>query len=224
MIVAIDGPSGSGKSTTAWEVAKRLGWLYLDTGAMYRAIGIAFRDHGVDSTEEAAEELVPTLTVDLEPGAEAVRVLLNGDDVTDRIRTPEAADVASRVSALATIRTALIQTQRRIAQQERKKGSGVVIEGRDIGTVVFPNAEVKFFFTADLDTRARRRLKEGNGSTTHQQVRKELAARDRRDMERELSPLVAASDAIHLDTTNLSIEEQVQRVLDAVEQHRSATF
>ena len=224
MIVAIDGPAGSGKSTTARRVADRLGWLYLDTGAMYRAVGLAFRDQGLPFTDAAAAALLPGLDVRLQPDADRVRVALNGDDVTDRIRTPEAADGASRVSALAPVREAMVALQRRVALAHEADG-GVVVEGRDIGTVVFPEADVKFFLVADLDARARRRLvDQGQGEeagpdpdpSALEQVRSEIAERDRRDESRALAPLRPASDALLLDTTSLSIEEQVERVLAAV--------
>ncbi len=220
MIVAIDGPAGSGKSTTARRVADRLGWLYLDTGAMYRAVGLAFRDQGLPFTDDAAAALLPGLDVRLQPDADRVRVALNGDDVTDRIRTPEAADGASRASALAPVREAMVALQRRVAREH--DADGVVVEGRDIGTVVFPEAEVKFFLVADLDARARRRLgdpgeagPDGAPAAFHQ-VRAEIAERDRRDQSRDLSPLRPAPDAITLDTTSLTIDQQVDHVLAAV--------
>lgn len=225
VIVAIDGPAGSGKSTTARRVADRLGWLYLDTGAMYRAVGLAFREQGLPFTDDAAAALLPGLDVRLQPGPDRVRVALNGDDVTDRIRTPEAADGASRVSALGSVREAMVALQRRVARDQEAEGGGVVVEGRDIGTVVFPGAEVKFFLVADLEARARRRLADqGAGPdgapAALNQVRAELAERDRRDQSRALSPLRPAPDAETLDTTGLSIDQQVERVLAAVRRAR----
>ena len=213
MIVASDGPAGSGKSTTARAVADRLGWLYLDTGAMYRAVGLAFRANGCSFDEAAAADLVPGLDVRLLPGPDSVRVTLDGDDVTDRIRTPEAALDASRASALGPVREAMVALQRRAAD-----GHDVVVEGRDIGTVVFPDAEVKFFLVADLDARASRRLAQGESddASAFESVRSDLAERDRRDQSRALSPLKPAPDAVVLDTTGLTIDQQVERVLDAV--------
>ena len=158
MIVALDGPAGSGKSTTARRVADRLGWLYLDTGAMYRAVGLAFGDQSLPFTERAAAALVPGLAIGLVPAPDGVHVSLGDQDVTARIRTPEAAEAASRVSALGPVRTAMVAQQRAVAAAHEATGHGVVVEGRDIGTVVFPGAAVKFFLTADLDARARRRL------------------------------------------------------------------
>ena len=233
MIVAIDGPAGSGKSTTARLTAERLGWLYLDTGAMYRAVGLAFRERGLPMTDAAAADLVPGLDVRLQPGPGGTRVALDGDDVTDRIRTSEASRDASRVSALAPVRAAMVALQRRAARDYAAShpDGGVVVEGRDIGTVVFPDADVKFFLVADLEARARRRLADDAGGPAMpagpdaapaalEQVRADLAERDRRDESRDVAPLRAAPDAVTLDTTALTIDQQVEQVLDAVRRVR----
>lgn len=220
MIVAIDGPAGSGKSTTARRVADRLGWLYLDTGAMYRAVGLAFRDQELPFTEEAAAALMPGLTVRLDPVSDGVLVSVNGADVTERIRSSEASDGASRVSALAPVRVAMVDAQRAVAGDQAGSGRGVVVEGRDIGTVVFPDAAVKFFLIADLEARAARRSADSGADGVREEevarVRAELAERDRRDESREIAPLRAADDAVTLDTTHLTIEEQVDIVIAAV--------
>ncbi|MDT0630967.1 (d)CMP kinase [Rubrivirga sp. S365] len=225
MIVALDGPAGSGKSTTARRVAERLGWLYLDTGAMYRAVGVAFRDRGLPFTAAAARDLLPALDVRLRPAPDRTRVALDGVDVTDRIRTAQAAEDASRVSKLAPVREAMVALQRTVARET--DAGGVVAEGRDVGTVVFPDADVKFFLVADLDARARRRLADfaasdaggagsGGDPAAFEKVRAEIAERDRRDESRALAPLRPAPDARRLDTTALSVEDQVDEVLRAV--------
>ena len=222
VIVALDGPAGSGKSTTARRVADRLGWLYLDTGAMYRAVGLAFGDQSLPFTDSAAAALVPGLAIGLVPAPDGVRVSLGGADVTARIRTPEAAEAASHASALGLVRDAMVAQQRAVARAHEATGAGVVVEGRDIGTVVFPDAAVKFFLVADLDARARRRLDDlaaartDEAVPTFETVRAELAARDVRDETRAIAPLRAAPDAVRLDTTALSVDEQVEAVVRAV--------
>lgn len=224
MIVAIDGPAGSGKSTTARCVAEKTGWLYLDTGAMYRAAGLAFLRQEAPFTAEAAARVMSAAEVDLAPHPGGLRVLLDGEDVTDAIRTPEASRAASQAATLAPVREKLVEAQRRIARREVEAGGGVVLEGRDIGTVVFPDADVKFFLTADLAARARRRHAElaekatagGTDAPALGAVSDDLDERDRRDASRALAPLRPADDAVHLDTTALSVEEQVGRVLGAI--------
>ena len=200
-------------------MAQRLGWLYLDTGAMYRAVGLAFRERSLPFTEDAAAALVPDLTVDLAPGPDGVRVALNGRDVTGQIRTAQAASDASLASALGPVRDALVALQRRVADRQPDDG-GTVAEGRDIGTVVFPDADVKFFLVADLDARARRRyddlVRADPDAPAFETVRDDLAERDRRDQTRALAPLRPAPDAVVLDTTAIGPDEQVERVLDAV--------
>ena len=230
MIVALDGPAGSGKSTTARRVADRLGWLYLDTGAMYRAVGVAFRDRDLPFTAAAARTLLPALDVRLHPAPDRTRVALDGVDVTDRVRTAQAAEDASRASALGPVREAMVALQRTVAREA--DAGGVVAEGRDVGTVVFPDADVKFFLVADLDARARRRLDDfrvaGGGAETEaertafERVRAEIEARDQRDASRALAPLRPAPDARRLDTTALSVDEQVEEVLAAVRAAQAA--
>ena len=223
VIVALDGPAGSGKSTTARRVADRLGWLYLDTGAMYRAVGLAFGEQNLPFTDAAARALVSGLAIGLVPAPDGVHVSLGGADVTARIRTPGAAEAASRVSALGPVRDAMVAQQRAVARAHEATGAGVVVEGRDIGTVVFPDAAVKFFLVADLDARARRRLDDlvvlaartGAAVPAFETVRDDLAARDARDRTRAVAPLRAAPDAVLLDTTALSVDEQVETVVRA---------
>ena len=192
---------------------------------MYRAVGLAFREQSLPFTDAAAAALVPDLTVDLAPSPDGVRVALNGQDVTHRIRTVQAASDASLASALGPVRDALVALQRRVADRQ-PDGHGVVAEGRDIGTVVFPDADVKFFMVADLDARARRRhddlLRIDSDAPPFETVREDLAERDRRDQTRAIAPLKPAPDAVVIDTTEIGPDEQVARVLDAVARAQSA--
>jgi cytidylate kinase len=197
MLVAIDGPAGAGKSTVARAVARALDFTYLDTGAMYRAAGLA-----KDPTRAR---------IDFDDD----RVLLDGDDVTDRLRTPEASENASRVAADPNVRRALVEQQRRIVSE-----GDWVAEGRDIGTVVAPDAEVKVFLHADPHERARRRAAEIGADVD--QVFMEQQIRDQRDSEREDSPLKAAEDAVDVDTTGLTIDQVVDRIVALAEGARTA--
>ena len=218
MIVAIDGPAGSGKSTTARAVARRLGYLYLDTGAMYRAVALAFLQHEAAATPEAAARLLPDVRVDLRHEAGHLRVLLNGEDVSEVIRRPEVGAMASAVSALAAVREKMTAEQRRLGHA-LADSPGVVLDGRDIGTVVFPEAAVKIFMLADPAVRARRRQAELDARGTPQPfetVLAEMQQRDAQDSRRALAPLRQAADAIELDTTERSFEEQVQFVVERV--------
>lgn len=209
-IVAIDGPTGAGKSTVARELARELGFTYLNTGAMYRAVALAAGRGGIDpDAPDAAARLEPLLdsiTLRLEQD----RVLLNGEDVAAHLSDPVVGDRASRLSAMAIVRVYM----RELQQTAGSKGA-IVMEGRDIGTVIFPDAEFKFFLNADLRTRAERRYKEliqKGVSTTLDEVCAQLEARDRRDQERELAPLKPADDAIVIDSTNDSVAEVVARL------------
>ncbi len=219
MIVAIDGPAGSGKSTTARRVADAVGWLYLDTGAMYRTVALAFLDRGIAFTDEAADGLLSSLNLDLRMGLDGLQVMLDGQDVTDRIRTPEATEAASRVSTLPSVRHRLVEEQRRMARQQTADGLGVVMEGRDIGTVVFPDADVKVYMVANPEARAERRHREltDQGKTVSlDAVAEDIAERDARDATRAVSPLRQAEDAVVLDTTGLDISDQVERVVELI--------
>lgn len=203
MVVAIDGPAGAGKSTVARAVAGALGFTYLDSGAMYRCVGLAAREQGREPAEVA-----PALRIEL-----GERVLCDGLDVTDAIRTPEASEAASRAAADPAVRGAVV------AQQQRLVASGDwVAEGRDIGTVVAPGAAVKVFLTASPEERARRRAAQLGADVAT--VLAEQTIRDERDTTREHSPLVAADDAVQLDTTGLTQDEVVARVVALVEQAR----
>lgn len=226
MIVAIDGPAGSGKSTTARRVADALGWLYIDTGAMYRATGLAFIDADAPMTSKGAEHVLPGLRLDLHrDGQGQLRVFLSGDEVTERIRRPEASEIASRVSALPSVRARMVDVQRRLARERIAEGGGVVMEGRDIGTVVFPDADVKVFMVANPADRAARRhleLTQRGETVSIDAVAEDIAARDARDVGRDLAPLRQATDAVILDTSGLTIEDQVERVLALVREQQTA--
>lgn len=203
MVVAIDGPAGAGKSTVARAVADALGFTYLDSGAMYRAVGLSLLENGGTASERAEE-------LELELGD---RVRANGRDVTDAIRSPEVSDAASKVATNPKVRAALVGKQRELLGQ-----GDWVAEGRDIGTVVAPDAEVKVFLTASPEERARRRAEElGTDAET---VQRDQALRDAQDEEREHSPLVRAEDAVELDTSGLSIDEVVARIVELVNSAR----
>lgn len=200
MVVAIDGPAGAGKSTVARAAARALGFTYLDSGAMYRAVGLMARRHGGAASERADE-------LDIRLGD---RVLVNGEDVTETIRSPEVSEAASKVATNPRVREALVQKQR-----ELMSSGDWVAEGRDIGTVVAPDAEVKVFLTASPEERARRRAEELG--TDVDMVLRDQALRDAQDMEREHSPLTAAPGAVELDTSGLSVDDVVDRIVDLVE-------
>ncbi|MBV8864522.1 MAG: (d)CMP kinase [Acidobacteriaceae bacterium] len=213
VIVAIDGPAGAGKSTLAKRIAQKLGFVYINSGAMYRAIALwALRLQVSLSDMHRLEQLAQAAQITLEAGAD--RVFLNGEDVTDAIRGPEISDAASQVSAVPGVRRALLGLQRGIAEQ-----TSVVMEGRDIGSVVFPQAQVKIFLDADPAERARRRaleLEENGRNTDVAAVADELQIRDERDRQRLEAPLVQAPDAEFLDTTSLSLEQVETEILRIV--------
>ncbi len=215
MKIAIDGPSGAGKSYLAKAIAKRLGIVYVDTGALYRTIGLYVRRKEVKPDDASAvEALLPEINLELVYADGVQKVILCGDDVGDKIRTPEMSMYASAVSAIPAVRTFLLSTQRDIAAK-----NSVVMDGRDIGTVILPDADVKIFLTASNEARAKRRyaeLCEKGISTTYEDVLSEMIVRDKNDSTREVAPAVAAEDAILLDNSELNAEETVLAALEII--------
>lgn len=210
--VAIDGPSGAGKSTVARDVAARMGYVYVDTGAMYRAIGLAVYRRGITGEDTAGIiASLPTVDISLAYQDGMQHVLLNGEDVSEAIRTPEIAQYASKVSAVPEVRRFLLDVQRDMA-----KNSNILMDGRDIGTVILPDAPVKIFLTASAKTRAERRyreLKEKGQQVTLEGVLADIQARDRQDTTRAVAPLRQADDAVLLDTSALDLEQSIAAVL-----------
>ena len=217
-IVAIDGPAGAGKSTTARLVAKRLGFIYVDTGALYRALTLKALQKGIAPSDRAAiEQLAGDTILDLRLDDGHQQVLLDGENVTNEVRSLEVTNNIGPISAMPKVRELLVQRQRKIA--EENSALGVVMEGRDIGTVVFPNAEVKIFMRASIEVRTQRRQKEllrRGVNTDFATLREEILRRDQQDTNRAAGALRKADDALELDTTGLNIEQQVNFIVDAV--------
>lgn len=212
IVIAIDGPSGAGKSTVARQLARRIGYDQIDTGAMYRAAALLIDRCAVDINDESKLEVFcASLDIKLDYSKGSLRVLANGEDVTGQIRTPEMSLLTSRISALQPVRFALAKVQRRMGQAGR-----VVLEGRDIGTVVFPDAELKFFLHASPEERGRRRFEELSAkgiAVTLEETIAEVIQRDQQDSERDIAPLCQADDAIAVDSSSMSIDD----VLDLME-------
>jgi cytidylate kinase len=221
LIVAIDGPAGAGKSTVAKRLAKELGYTYMDTGAMYRAFAWRVMVEGVKLEDEAKlTSLLKNTTIKLKEEDGSLRVFVNGTDVTDRIRTPEISQLASKVSALKRVRERMVDLQRLIGSK-----GGVVAEGRDIGTVVFPNAEVKIYLDASSEERARRRFKElrqQGRAVTLDDTYEEMEERDRRDKERAVAPLSKAKDAVAIDSTHLGVGGVIDKIMEEVKNKMQA--
>jgi len=209
MIIAIDGPSGSGKSSTAKAVARTLAYTYLDTGAMYRAVALGVLRLEIDPfNDERVAEVVKDMTVSFK----GEDVFLNGDDVSKIIRYEETSKAVTPVSANPAVRALLIKKQQEIAADH-----DIVMEGRDIGTVVFPNADYKFFLIADPNVRAMRRLKETEEDLSLEEIKADLLRRDKKDSSRKHSPLKKAEDAIEIDTSDLTFDEQVDKLLSFIQ-------
>ena len=215
--IALDGPSGAGKSTLAKMMAKRLGIVYVDTGAMYRSIGLYAIRRGVSpADEDAVCALLPEIRLSVRFEGGEQRIYVCDEDVTPYIRTPEISMAASRVSAIPAVRTFLLDTQRNLA-----KSASVIMDGRDIGTVIFPDAEVKIFLTASAEARAKRRtaeLLEKGIETSYEEVLRDIEARDKNDRERDVAPAVAAADATVLDNSLLDLAGSVDAALRIIEE------
>ena len=211
IIIALDGPAGSGKTTTAKIVADKLGYLYIDTGAMYRAVTLAWIRQNKEYSDAGVIDMLDSLQIELRQSEVGQRTILNGEDVSDDIRLPEVTKLVSPVSAIAEVRDKLVAMQREIGN-----AGGVVMDGRDIGTAVFPNAELKVFLVASIETRANRRTKEllAKGMEVNEElIKKEIADRDHYDSNREHSPLRKAEDAIEIDTSDMTLQEQADTII-----------
>lgn len=218
LTIAIDGPSGSGKSTSARLVAQQLGYTYVDTGAMYRAITLHVLNHAVPMRDKSrVVQAAAEVQIQFTRTGQRLEVLLDGKNVTDAIREPRVDKAVGHVSEIPGVRAILVNLQRSLAEE-----GGIVMEGRDIGTRVLPNADLKFYMDADLSARAKRRqeqLKNQGIDVEFATVKQELKARDKRDSEREESPLRPAEDAVRIDTTHLTIDEQVEFIVERVRQY-----
>ena len=221
--IAIDGPGGAGKSTVAKALAKKLGIVYVDTGALYRTVGVAAMSRDLNTKDASAlEALLPEIEIDVRFENGVQNVYLNGENLGDRIRTPEASMAASNVSAIPAVRAFLLDTQRQIAARNH-----VVMDGRDIGTVILPEAPVKVFMTASPEARARRRtieLQEKGMTVCYEDVLREMNERDAQDSGRAIAPAVPAEDAVLLDNSDLDIEGSVNAVIEIIRQKLGESF
>ncbi len=221
LIVAIDGPSAAGKSTAGTRVAKRLEYLYIESGAFYRALAWKVRELGIDPSDNGGlQRLSGTAVIEVVRRPDGARILVDQRDVTDELRTPEMSRIAAQIASNPLVREPMLRLQRTLA-----KDGGVVMEGRDIGTVVFPDADVKFYLDADTRIRGERRykeLREKGLDVELQTTIDEIVARDRKDMNRAVAPLCKADDAIAVDSTGLTLDEVVDTMVAAVERRRTA--
>ena len=218
--IAIDGPAGAGKSSIAKALSKRLGYIYIDTGAMYRAVALFFLENNVaDGTDSRIESLLDKLEISIKYEDGAQKVILNGEDVTGKLRLEEIGKLASKFSAIGIVREKLVALQRKLAQKEN-----VVMDGRDIGTVVLPNADLKIYLSASSKGRAKRRdlelLEKGQTDLDINDIEDEIIKRDEADMNREISPLKQADDAYYLDSSDMTLEEVVSKILSMVKEGR----
>ena len=218
--IAIDGPAGAGKSSIAKALSKRLGYIYIDTGAMYRAVALFFVENNIsDGTDSRIESLLEKLEISIKYEDGAQKVILNGEDVTGKLRLEEIGKMASKFSAIGSVREKLVALQRKLAQKEN-----VVMDGRDIGTVVLPNADLKIYLSASSKVRAERRylelLEKGHTDLDINEIEDEIIKRDEADMNRKISPLKQADDAYYLDSSDMTLEEVVSKILSMVKEER----
>lgn len=218
--IAIDGPAGAGKSSIAKALSKRLGYIYIDTGAMYRAVALFFLENNVaDGKDSRIESLLDKLEISIKYEDGAQKVILNGEDVTGKLRLEEIGKLASKFSAIGIVREKLVALQRKLAQKEN-----VVMDGRDIGTVVLPNTDLKIYLSASSKVRAKRRylelLEKGQTDLDINDIEDEIIKRDEADMNREISPLKQADDAYYLDSSDMTLEEVVSKILSMVKEER----
>lgn len=215
--IAIDGPAGAGKSTVAKAVARTMGFVYIDTGAMYRAIGLGAVRRGIDASDaKAVEKILDELTVTMKHGPQGQMIFLNGEDVSEAIRMPEISVAASLVAVIPAVRLKLVELQRTLAEE-----TDVIMDGRDIGTYVLPNAQLKVFLTASPEARARRRydeLKEKGVQTTFEEVYQDMLFRDKNDSSRAFAPLRPAEDSVLVDSTEWTLQETIDQITDMVRQ------
>ncbi len=211
IIIAIDGPAGSGKTSSAKIIAEKLDYIYIDTGAMYRAVTLAWLRKKTELTSDALKEIIDNINITLEPSSNGQITKLNGENVNKEIRSEEVDKYVSPISADKYVREAMVKLQRSLAE-----GKGCVMDGRDIGTTVFPNAALKIYLTASIGARAKRRLAEyeqkGITGLGFDEIASQILERDKFDSNREISPLSKANDAIEIDTSNLTLEEQTEKI------------
>jgi CMP/dCMP kinase len=218
-VIAIDGPAASGKSTTAKQLAKKLKYIYIDTGAMYRASGLCTLFQNVSMDDEVAlQKMLDKISIKIEYAEEGNRIYLNGKDVSERIREADSTKLSSQIAVIGIVRRKMVELQRKMGEN-----GGVIMDGRDIGTVVFPKADFKFFMIADERTRALRRWKEAKEKGENislEEIEKEMIWRDKNDSTRDISPLVQAEDAITVDNSIMTIDEQVKFILNNIKEDK----